>query len=192
MIEGHSKGAMADEFAGGLGAQGVSALKAFAEAGGTLIAFNNATELLAQMGAPVKNVLAGFGSRRGGGGNRGPESAQFYCPGAILEARVDPTHPIAAGLDERSMVWFEFSPAFEGSGGRSGLTYDSDHPLLSGWLLGGPLLNGKSALVEAPMGQGKVVLFGFRPQYRAQSWATYIPMMNALLLSSATPAPTRK
>jgi hypothetical protein len=192
MIEGHAKGAMADEFAGGLGAEGVTALKAFAEAGGTLIAFNNATELLAQMGAPVKNVLAGFGSRRGGGGNRGPESAQFYCPGAILEARVDLTHPLAAGLDERSMVWFEFSPAFELSGGRSVLTYDSDNPLLSGWLLGGPLLNGKSALVEAPMGQGKVILFGFRPQYRAQSWATYIPMMNALLLSSATAAPAKR
>jgi len=53
------------------------------------------------------------------------------------------------------------------------------------------MLNGKSALVEAPMGQGKLVLFGFRPQYRAQSWATYIPMVNALFLSSAT-APLKK
>ena len=192
MIEGHPRGEMADEFAGGLGAEGVAALKAFAEAGGTLVAFNNATELLAQMGAPVKNVLAGLGSRRGGGGNRGPESAQFYCPGAILDAKVDQSHPLAAGLDARSMVWFEFSPAFEVSGGRSVLTYDSDNALLSGWLLGGQMLNGKSALVEAPMGQGKVVLFGFRPQYRAQSWATYIPMMNALFLSSATPASARK
>ena len=83
------------------------------------------------------------------------------------------------------------SPAFEISGGRSVLTYDSDNPLLSGWLLGGELLNGESALGEAPMGQGKVVLFGFRPQYRAQSWATYIPMVNALLLSSAAPPVSR-
>lgn len=45
MVEGHPKGEMADEFAGGLGAEGVAALKAFAEAGGTLVAFNNATEL---------------------------------------------------------------------------------------------------------------------------------------------------
>ena len=188
MVDGHPKGEMAEEFAGGLGAEGVAALKAFAEAGGTLVAFNNATELLTQMGAPVKNVLAGLGSRRGGGGNRGPESAQFYCPGAILDAKVDQTHPLAAGLDARSMVWFEFSPAFEVSGGKSVLSYDSDNALLSGWLLGGQMLNGKSALVEVPMGQGKAVLFGFRPQYRAQSWATYIPMMNALLLSAATPS----
>ena len=188
MIEGHHKGEMADEFAGGLGTEGVAALKAFAESGGTLIAFNNATELLTQMGAPVKNVLAGIGARRGGGGARGPESAQFYCPGAILDAKVDQTHLLAAGLDARSMVWFEFSPAFEVLGGKSVLSYDSDNALLSGWLLGGAMLNGKSALVEVPMGQGKAVLFGFRPQYRAQSWATYIPMMNALFLSAATPA----
>lgn len=90
------------------------------------------------------------------------------------------------------MVWFEFSPAFEVSGGRSVLSYDSDNALLSGWLLGGQLPNGRSALVEVPMGQGKAVLFGFRPQYRAQSWATYIPMMNAMLLSSATATAARK
>jgi hypothetical protein len=187
MVDGHPKGEMAEEFAGGLGAEGVAALKAFAEGGGTLIAFNNATELLTQMGAPVKNVLAGLGSRRGGGGALGPESAQFYCPGAILETKVDQSHALAAGLDARSMVWFEFSPAFEVTGGKSVLTYDTDNALLSGWLLGGKLLNGKAALVEVPMGQGKAVLFGFRPQYRAQSWATYIPMTNALLLSAAVP-----
>lgn len=186
MIDGHPKGEMADEFAGGLGQEGVAALKAFVEAGGTLVAFNNATELLTQMGAPVKNVLAGFGGRRGGGGALGPDSAQFYCPGAILDAKVDLSHPLAAGLDERSIVWFEGAPAFEVTGGKSVLSYDSDNALLSGWLLGGKMLNGRSALVEAPMGQGKLVLFGFRPQYRAQSWATYIPMVNALFLSSAT------
>ncbi len=192
IVEGHEKGRMAEEFTGGLGPEGVAALKAFAEAGGTLVAFNNATELLTQMGAPVKNVLAAFASRRGGGGNSlGPDSAQFYCPGAILDAKVEKGSPLAAGLDERSIVWFEGSPAFELTGGTSVLTYDSDNALLSGWLLGGKLLNGKSALVEAPMGQGKLVLFGFRPQYRAQSWATYIPMVNALFLSSAT-APAGK
>jgi hypothetical protein len=134
MVEGHEKGEMADEFVGGLGAEGVAALKAFAEAGGTLIAFNNATELLTQMGAPVKNVLSGLGSRRGGAGREalGPESAQFYCPGAILDAKVDQTHPLAAGLDARSMVWFEFSPAFEVTGGKSVLTYDSERQVRPG------------------------------------------------------------
>ena len=190
IVNGQPKTSMPEEWTGGLGKEGMDALRAFAEAGGTIVTFNEASELFAEDPAfPAKNALAGLGRRRGGGGELGPSSADFYCPGAILDAKVDTSNPLAAGLDDRSMVWFEQSPAYTLSAGRSVMTYDSDNALLSGWLLGGKLLNGKSALAEIPMGQGKVVLFAFRPQYRAQTYATYIPMMNALLLSSVAPAP---
>ena len=54
------------------------------------------------------------------------------------------------------------------------------NPLLSGWLLGGSKLNGKAALVDAKLGRGHVVLYGFRPQYRGQSMATYPLIWNAI------------
>jgi hypothetical protein len=88
-------------------------------------------------------------------------------------------------LSETTALWFEESPAFEVGAGRAVLRYAETSPLLSGFLQGGERLLGKAALVEAPLGRGKVVLFGFRPQYRAQSWATYIPFLNALYLSAA-------
>jgi len=41
-----------------------------------------------------------------------------------------------------------------------------------------------AAVVEVPMGQGRAVLFGMRPQYRGQSYQAFKLFFNALLLSS--------
>jgi hypothetical protein len=111
----------------------------------------------------------------------------FFCPGSILAARPDTVHPLAHGLPETTPVWFEGSPAFEVEKGSAVLRYEAEDPLLSGWLLGGERLRGKAALVEVPFGRGRVVLFGFRPQYRAQSRVTYAALLNALYLSAAEP-----
>ena len=112
----------------------------------------------------------------------------------LLLSRLDPAprgrtprSPLAHGLPETTPVWFEGSPAFEVEKGSVVLRYEAEDPLLSGWLLGGERLRGKAALVEVPLGKGRVVLFGFRPQYRAQSRVTYAALLNALYLSAAEP-----
>jgi len=175
-LNGHAPGSMPEEYTGGLGSEGVAALRAFVEAGGTLVALDSATGFaIDQLQLPVRNALAGV------------EPTAFFCPGSILATRADTVHPLAHGLPETTPVWFEGSPAFEVKKGSVVLSYEAEDPLLSGWLLGGARLRGKAALAEVPLGKGRVVLFGFRPQYRAQSRVTYAALLNALYLSAAEP-----
>jgi len=174
--DGHAKGSMPEEYTGGLGAPGATALRAFVEAGGTLVALDSASAYAIEaLSLPVKNALAGV------------DSKSFYCPGSILRVSVDARAPIAHGLPAELPIWFEGSPAFEPGTGRALARYTDEDPLLSGFLLGAERLKGRAALVEVPLGRGKVVLFGFRPQYRAQSRVTYAALLNALYLSAARP-----
>ena len=176
LLNGHAKASMPEEYVGGLGVDGVGALREFVEKGGTLVALDSAALFaIDELRLPVKNVLGGVAP------------ADFFCPGSILAARADPAHPLAHGLPETTPVWFEGSPAFDVEAGATVLHYGEEDPLLSGWLLGGERLKGRAALVEVPLGKGRVVLFGFRPQYRAQSRVTYAALLNALYLSAAEP-----
>ena len=171
---GHAKGAMPDEYTGGLGDEGVAALRAFVAAGGTLVALDSASRFaIDALELPVRDVGAGLAAD------------ELVCPGSILRATRAAPHPLADGLPDEVPVWFEGSPVFEpGPGATAVLGFDAAEPLLSGYLLGGAKLAERSALVEVRQGQGRVVLFGFRPQYRAQSQVTYPALLNALYLSA--------
>ncbi|HEX2491470.1 MAG TPA: M14 metallopeptidase family protein [Blastocatellia bacterium] len=171
-------GAYPAEYAGGLGEAGVKALREFIEAGGTVITFNNASNFaIEKLGVPARNVLKGVSAR------------DFYCPGSILRAHLDSSSPLAFGVEKASIAWFENSPAFEitdPASARAIARYpDSESPLLSGWILGDKLIRGRAAMVEARIGKGRVILFGFRPQYRAQSLATFPLLFNAMLTSKS-------
>ncbi len=167
------------EYTGGMSDQGAANMKAFAEEGGTIVTLNKASEVYAQKNSPdVSNVLNGIPNK------------EFYVPGSILEVSVDTSNPIGFGSTPTTPVFFELSPSFKISGDAHSVAhYSSDHPLLSGWILGGKYLDGTSAIAEEPMGKGRIVLFGFRPQYRAMSEVTYKFLFNALLYSTSTPQP---
>jgi len=180
LLEGYRSGAMPPEYTGGLGPEGVRHLRDFVETGGTLVFLNRASNFaIEQFKLPLRNVVAGL------------PRTDFYVPGSILRIELDTSHPIASGMPKETIAWAEDSPVFEvvddpnatvpASNVRVIASYSAGKdPLLSGWLLGGDLIKGKAALVEVKMGKGRVILFGFRPQYRAQSLATYSLFFNAL------------
>jgi hypothetical protein len=166
------------EFKGGLGESGLASLKSFVEAGGTVITLNKASEVYAGKGSgTVDNALEGV------------DRKAFYIPGSILQVTVDPSNPIAFGSTSTVPIFYENGPTFKVNGAaRSVAFFNTDKPLLSGWILGGQFLKGTSVIAEEPLGKGRIILFGFRPQYRAQSEVTYKFLFNALLYSSSTPA----
>jgi hypothetical protein len=174
LLNGHAPNTLPAEYTGGLGKEGVAALRSFVEEGGTLVAIDSAASfVLAELALPVRDALAGV------------SPSAFFGPGTILRVRADPSRPLAQGLPEALPIWFESSPAFEADEAMVVARYTDDDPLLSGWLLGGERLRGRAALVDVPLGKGRVVLFGFRPLYRAQSQVTYAALLNALYLSAA-------
>jgi hypothetical protein len=179
---GYRAGTMPPEYVGGLGDAGARTLTAFAEAGGSLLFFNDSTAYaIGHMNLPVRNGLRGLSAR------------DFYCPGSLLNVSLDSSHPLAQGMPPKLPIWFEASPAFDipdGSPARAVATYSSSGTLASGWLLGEKHLSNRAALVDVPMGKGRAVLFGMRPQYRAQSYLTMNFIWNALA-GGAAPGPGR-
>jgi glutamine amidotransferase-like uncharacterized protein len=163
-----------DSLKGGLGDEGSAALNTFVQNGGTVLAFNAASGYaIDAFKLPVKNALTGV------------KNTDFYAPGSLLSVQLNKASPITANVTAPvPAVWFENSPAFEitdPSKATAVATYQtSGDPLLSGWLLGGSKLNGKAAMVDATVGKGHVVIYGFRPQYRGQTMATQALIWDAI------------
>ncbi len=167
--DGAREAAVPPEYAGGLGAEGAEALKKFAADGGTIVFLNQASGYAIQnLGVKAKNVLQGVAAK------------DFYCPGSLLNAKLDRSSPLAKGLPENLPIWMETSPAWE-TDEAAVIKYPDTKVLASGWLLGEGKIAGKTALIDAKLGNGHIILFGMRPQYRAQSYLTLKLFFNALV-----------
>jgi Zinc carboxypeptidase len=189
------------EYSGGVGLDGSLALQKFVEDGGQLVAMGSASDFaIQQFGLPARNTLAGI------------SSTQFYAPGSLLRIDVDPNLPETHGMQPNSVAFFVDSDAFqlwnpkppagplryeeedkpkpdpmqqlgEHDGIRVLGIYAKSKPLLSGWLLGEDHITGKVAAASLPLGKGRVVLIGFRCQFRGQSENTYPLLFNSLMVA---------
>lgn len=173
ILEGYPAGVLPPEFTGGLGEEGARALESFVRRGGRLVAIENATELAIDLfGLGVSEATGDLPSQ------------EFFIPGSILRLNLDDSHPVADGLASDGVAWFRNSRAFDISDPAVRVVgrYGEGDPLLSGWALGSSHVAGRAAIVEAQVGGGSVVLFGFPPNYRAQSVATWPLLFNALMV----------
>ncbi|RPI23032.1 MAG: hypothetical protein EHM61_20780, partial [Acidobacteria bacterium] len=196
MVEGKPKpaeGAMKysedlpPEYTGGIAKEGVKNLKDFVEKGGTIVALSSACELLMdEFNIPVANALPSRGS-------------DFNCPGSLLRINVDPTHPVTYGMPGEAVAFVNEALAFRTTLTGPALSKqilamypdDAEDILVSGWIRGAERLEKAAAIVALNYGKGKIVLFSFPVQYRAQMEATFKLLFNALQWAGMSDTPAK-
>jgi hypothetical protein len=57
---------------------------------------------------------------------------------------------------------------------------NADSLLVSGLLENGTEMAGRAAVVDSPLGQGHIVLFGIRPMWRYETQGSYAMVLNTL------------
>ncbi len=174
ILEGNSAKSVRQEYRGGIGDEGLEALRAFVREGGTLITLGASCDLaIEKFPIPVRNLKKGL------------TRDQHFAPGTIINLQVDPTHPIGFGMPADTYGFYNNSPFFaltEGFASQRAsvvVRYPNTNVLASGWLRGEDLMAGRAAVVAVEMNPGRIILFGLRPQHRAQTQATFPLLFNA-------------
>jgi hypothetical protein len=165
------------EYQGGIGNEGIEALKAFVEQGGILVALNHSSRLfIEEFKIPVNNALEGV------------PPTKFFCPTSLLKIYVDNKSPIGYGMPAEAAAMFYRSLAYTTRIPSTGdwerkvvASYPDDDILLRGWILGEDLIARRAAVIDAKYKKGHIILIGFRCQHRAQTHGTYKFIFNALL-----------
>jgi hypothetical protein len=168
--------ALPPEYEGGIGKEGIEALKSFVEKGGILVTLNGACDLVfKEFKPPARNILERV------------EHTKFFCPTSILKIDVDNKSPVGYGMPKEAAAMFSDSPAFatwvpsEEWDRKVVASYPEENLLLSGWLLGEDIIARKAAVVDTKYKKGHIILIGICCQFRAQSHGTYKFLLNSLL-----------
>ncbi len=183
IIDGSDYKIIPSVYRGGIGEDGLDALRDFIDAGGTVIAMGNATGVFTKhWPLPVRNVVEDL------------KQEAYLIPGSILNIQADPSHPLAWGMPRTSHAYFGRNPVFTLTDSFSSqkasvaVRYPNQDIRASGWVRGADYIAGRAAAVQVDFAQGgRIVLFGLRPQHRAQTHATFKLLFNALVMPGITP-----
>lgn len=187
---GRMAGTIPEAYAGGLSPEGANAIEEFVRGGGRLVTLGSSSQwAIDLLELPLIDVTRGEGAD------------DFSCPGSVLRAIPQDGDVMTAGLGPAMAVFFSGSSAYramtpsemEGKYGQAVesiakgepnvlLRYAPTRVLMSGWIKSPETIEGRMAWVEVSYGDGEVEVFGFRPQYRGWSQASFGLLFRSILL----------
>ncbi len=163
------------DITGGMGLEGVVELDKFVKSGGVLITLGAASFLPAEYG-----ITQSVDAQR--------TSPQFYAPGPIVEAEImQSSNPIFYGYSKKTV------PVRYANGPLLRVPQDdrkkevlmrfpgADKSVLSGLMRGANEIRDRPAIVDVPIGRGRVLMFATNPCYRWQNLGEFNMLANAIL-----------
>jgi hypothetical protein len=187
-----------DDVRGGMGLEGAAEFQKFVEAGGVLMTFGVASFFPPEFGLTL-NV------------NASNPAPGWYAPGPYVQTEVlEPSHPVLYGYDGQKNVPMRWAagPLLQAGGGGGPFGppapegpdtprvlvrfQGGDAGVLSGLLRGADQLRNRPAVVDAPVGKGRVILYANNPIYRWQTFGEHGMVFNAILFYNDIPAAAPK
>jgi hypothetical protein len=179
---------------GGMGIDGVAELMRFVEQGGVLMTFGVASYFPAEFG-----VTRQVDAQR--------PTGNWYAPGPYVQTEIlQANHPVMFGYSGKTLpVRWGDGPLLQIAGQGGPLGPDpaaaarpdapqviarftgGDGGVLSGVMRGADQIRNRPAIVDAPVGKGRVLMFVNNPIYRWQTFGEHGLVFNALLFYNDMP-----
>jgi hypothetical protein len=187
-----------DDVRGGMGLEGAAELARFVENGGLLLTFGVSSFFPAEFG------LARTVDAQSPTGN-------WYAPGPYVQTDIlEPAHPVLYGYGGQKTLPVRWAggPLLQvaGQGGAFGPPpvpgpetakvlvrfQGGDNGVLSGLMRGADQVRNRPAVVDAPVGKGRIILYANNPIYRWQTFGEHGLVFNALLFHNDMPINDRR
>ncbi|KPL16915.1 MAG: hypothetical protein AMS26_02880 [Bacteroides sp. SM23_62] len=186
----------------GIGKDGMNKLMAFVDQGGLIISWGGSTKLFEGTLTISREKEKGKDAEE----DSAKEEFQlpfsdvsdqmrkegFYCPGSLVKVNLKKDHPLTLGMPGSVGVFYRGQPAFR----TTVPNFDMDRRIIgitpekniriSGYVAKEELLGNKPLMIWLKKGKGQFVLFGFNPNFRASTHATYKLLFNSILLPEQT------
>ncbi len=176
------------DYVKGIEKEGMEKLMSFIDQGGTILAWGRSARLfegILKIGSngeeeefqlPFRDLSPSL-SKSG-----------LYVPGSLLKIALTADQPLTLGMPSSIGVFSRGRPVFQTSVPQFDMdrrvigTYPQKDLLMSGYADKEELMGNNAAMIWLKKGKGQLVLYGFSPQFRASTQASYKLLFNALLL----------